>query len=142
MIHSKNHPSLFIAIEGIDFSGKTTLIHRLKEILREDSLITGYFNQIIYTKEPNSSHSEACNQIKTIAVESEQINDLTRALLFFANRSEHISKVVQPARNQGRNLIICDRFYLSTLVYQIKKKTELLHWAQLTQKMICPDPPD
>lgn len=142
MTNSKNPTSLFIAIEGIDFSGKTTLVERLKQILPQDPLISKYFYRIIYTREPNPNCSDACGQIRKIAVENGQINDLTRALLFFANRSEHISKVVQPARDCERSLIICDRFYLSTLVYQIKKNEQLLKWAKLTQKMISPESPN
>lgn len=140
--HLKDPTNLFIAVEGVDFSGKTTLVERLKKILKEDPLINKYFDKIIYTKEPNASCSEACHQIRKIAVENGQINDLTRALLFFANRSEHISNVVKPAKDGGRSLIICDRFYLSTLVYQIKKNSQLLEWAKLTQKMIFPQSPN
>lgn len=139
---NKENKSLFIVIEGADYAGKTTLIKNLKTKIQNNSEINNFFKKIIYTNEPNSEHLEFCNITKELALNRKDISDFTRALIFFANRSEHISKIIEPAINKGNCLVICDRFYLSTLVYQGDEHEQWMNWIRETQKLITTRTPD
>ncbi|WP_216082828.1 dTMP kinase [Candidatus Mycoplasma haematohominis] len=143
MNHSEKTPrSLFVVIEGIDFAGKTTLVKMLEESFRKDEKMKELFHEIIYTKEPGTPKLEFCTSIRNLVLQSKEINNETRALLFFANRSEHVEKLIIPTLNKPRRLIICDRFYLSTRIYQGLGNEKLIKWIQDTHKLVCPIVPD
>lgn len=143
MNHLKeNTKSLFVVIEGVDSAGKTTLISMLEESISKDPLMQGIFDEIVYTKEPGASTLDFCKSIREIAIESPNISNETRALLFLANRSEHMEKLILPTIQKPRRLIICDRFYISTQVWQGFGNAKLIKWIQETHKMIAPIVPD
>lgn len=101
---------MFIVIEGIDGSGKSTQAKRLAEWLESR---TGH--ETIHTYEPGgwpggeSFRENLLNAGKCCA--------LTELLMFLADRSEHVNRVILPAIISGKN-IICERYNASTLAYQ------------------------
>ncbi|WP_027063508.1 dTMP kinase [Mesoplasma seiffertii] len=102
---------MFITIEGMDGSGKTTAIAPIKECL--ESL--GY--KVLLTREPGGHKvSEEIRKV-ILADYSEGMHPWTEALLYIASRKEHIDKVVVPALQQGY-VVISDRFMDSTSAYQ------------------------
>jgi dTMP kinase len=96
---------VLITIEGIDGSGKSTLVSALRESLAD--------LDPVFTREPGSTWvGEAVR--KAIA---EKADPVTEALLFVADHAAHLENVVRPALGEGR-LVISDRYTDSRYAYQ------------------------
>jgi dTMP kinase len=100
-------PGLFVTLEGIDRSGKTTQARLLCEALGE---------RAVAVREPGGTAAgERVRELlkdPSIAVEAR-----TEALLFAAARAELVSEVIRPALEAGK-IVISDRFLDSSLAYQ------------------------
>jgi dTMP kinase len=98
---------VFVTLEGIDRSGKTTQAALLAEALGPETLLL---------REPGGTQmAERIRELlKDPAVELDPRAEL---LLFCAARAELCARVVRPALDGGRNLV-CDRFIDSTVAYQ------------------------
>ncbi|MDC4163209.1 dTMP kinase [Mycoplasma sp. T363T] len=101
---------VFIVIEGVDGSGKSSFIKRMSE---EYSSIDS--QPIIYSREPGGC--EASEPIRELIMNLSNSDPLTEALLFSASRNEHIKKKIIPALNENK-IVICDRFVMSSWIYQ------------------------
>jgi len=101
---------VFIAIEGIDGSGKTTIALKLKESLEEEGF------QVYYTYEPSKGPIGDIIRKHVFNVEVRP-NPYIEALLFAADRIDHLEKEIIPALNRG-NVVICDRYLYSSIAYQ------------------------
>lgn len=101
----------FITIEGIEGSGKSTLIEKLKRNLEAQ----GY--DVVMTREPGGI--EIAEQIRSVILNRENIkmDGMTEALLYAAARRQHLVEKVIPAIVGGK-IVICDRFIDSSLAYQ------------------------
>lgn len=108
VIHS-NRP-LFIVLEGVDGSGKTTQAQLLADWYREHGA------SVVITREPGGS--VLGERLRTLILDP-TLACAPRAelLLFMAARAQHVAEVIAPALRAG-SVVICDRFVLSTLVYQ------------------------
>lgn len=102
----------FISFEGVDGSGKTTIINMLKENIKNIKNYTE--NQIVFTREPGGT--SVGEKIRNILA-NDEMDDKTEALLFAASRAEHVSKKIIPALNENK-IVICDRFIHSSLAFQ------------------------
>ncbi len=103
----------FIAIEGMDGSGKTTLIRRLEEYL---SLMSDY--RYTFTREPGGTPlAEAVRGILLDRKLSSEAAGKTQLLGYFYARSSHIEEI-RGARTKGE-IVVSDRFDGSTFAYQI-----------------------
>jgi len=101
---------VFIVFEGIDGSGKSTHIKALAEELRSQ----GY--GVLQTSEP--SKDRIGNFIRRYAERNDsRLTPETEALLFAADRFEHVKTVIEPALRRGR-IVISDRYLYSSLAYQ------------------------
>ena len=102
---------MFITLEGIEGSGKTTQIAYLAEFLREGG------RDCIVTREPGGT--PIGQKIRSILLdpESKGMAHLTELLLYVADRNEHLKKLIQPALDQEK-IVISDRFSDATVVYQ------------------------
>ena len=98
---------MFISLEGIDGSGKTTQAKLLARALGDEVLLV---------REPGGTETgERIRQIlKDPALE---LDPLAELLLFCAARAELVAQVVGPAREAGRD-VVCDRFSDSSIAYQ------------------------
>jgi dTMP kinase len=98
---------VFISLEGIDGSGKTTQAKLLADALGDD---------VVLVREPGGTGTgERIREIlKDPALE---LDPLAELLLFCAARAELVAEVVGPAREQGQD-VICDRFSDSSIAYQ------------------------
>lgn len=104
--------SLFIVIEGIECSGKTTQLVRIAHALRGRGYIVNE------TREPGGS--DIGEQIRKIVKDSHYqgtIDPLTSLFLFSASRRQFVKEVVLPALKRGE-IVLADRSYLSTIVFQ------------------------
>ncbi|GAB6986042.1 dTMP kinase [Nocardioides pyridinolyticus] len=102
---------VFVCFEGGEGSGKSTQSKRLAAWLEEQ----GY--AAVLTFEPGDT--EVGRQLRTIVLSPEtgEISDRTEALLYAADKSEHVDTVVQPALDRGE-VVITDRYVDSMLAYQ------------------------
>jgi dTMP kinase len=100
-------PGLFVTIEGIDRSGKSTQAQRLAEVLGEDAVLV---------REPGGTPAgeRIRDLLKDPAVE---LDPRTEALLFAAARAELVASVIRPALEAGK-VVISDRYLDSSLAYQ------------------------
>lgn len=102
---------LFITLEGPDGSGKSTVARLLADYLREK----GY--DVLTTREPGGT--KISEDIRNIILDTKNTNMsyVTEALLYAASRAQHVYQKIKPAKEEGK-IIICERFVLSSLVYQ------------------------
>ena len=103
---------IFITFEGVDGSGKSTVLQNITERLKEDG-----FNNFILTREPGGS--KISEQIRKIILDKDnKEEDLkTEALLYAASRRQHLVEIVEKALNESK-LVLSDRYIDSSLVYQ------------------------
>ena len=102
--------ALFLTVEGIEGSGKSTLIGRLADRLRE----TG--RRVTVTREPGATPPGKV--IRDLLLHGEgPLAPETELALFFADRAQNIAEVIRPALRRGE-VVIGDRFTDSTVAYQ------------------------
>ena len=101
----------FISFEGVDGSGKSTQISKLKEYLEE----SGY--DVILSREPGGTRIG--EQIRSVILDpaNREMTAVTEALLYAASRAQHVHDVIAPAVKEGK-IVICDRFVDSSIAYQ------------------------
>lgn len=127
-----NNGGLFIVLEGGEGCGKTTLA---------DKLVNYYENKgfnIIYTREPGGEDN--AEKIRDIAVNG-NCDGMTSLLLFSAARNLNLNNTIRPALEKGY-IVICDRFALSTLVYQTTmgvKEKDIQSINNIVTKSTLPD---
>jgi dTMP kinase len=98
---------VFISLEGIDGSGKTTQAKLLAGALDED---------VVLVREPGGT--ETGERIRQVLKDPEHTLDpLAELLLFCAARAELVAQVIGPGRERGRD-VVCDRFSDSSVAYQ------------------------
>ncbi|MFQ5624842.1 MAG: dTMP kinase [Paracoccaceae bacterium] len=102
---------VFVTLEGIDGSGKSTQASRLADHLRRRGL------DVVRTREPGGS--PGAEEIRRLLVEGDpgRWSPETEILLFTAARRDHVERTIGPALARGAT-VICDRFADSTRVYQ------------------------
>ena len=100
-----------ITLEGVEGSGKSTLIQYLKE------LIESIGKKVIVTREPGGI--EISEQIRSVILDTEntKMDGRTEALLYAAARRQHLVERIIPALKDGY-VVLCDRFIDSSLAYQ------------------------
>lgn len=104
---------LFIALEGPDGSGKSTITKLLGDYLSKKGI------DFIMTREPGGTLIS--EKIRDIILDNKNINMSaeTEALLYAASRGQHVHEKIIPSLEKG-TLVLCDRFVLSSLAYQGK----------------------
>lgn len=102
---------LFVAIEGVDGAGKTTLRRALAEALRTEG------REVVETREPGGA--PGAEEIRALLVGGapERWSPIAELLLFNAARRDHLDKTVEPALARGA-IVLTDRFVDSTRAYQ------------------------
>lgn len=104
-----NEKGLFVVLEGIDGSGKTTTLQRVAEEL------TNRGHDVVSTFEPGDS--KLGSELRRLIMDNSNLTTEAELFLFLADRAEHVGKVIKPALNRGA-IVLCDRYIMSTLVYQ------------------------
>ncbi len=101
---------MFISFEGIDGCGKSTQVKILNEYFISKNIKT------LLIREPGGTLlSEKIREI--LLSKSFEITDISELMLFSAARNNLVATVIEPAINNGI-VVICDRFYDSTVAYQ------------------------
>lgn len=121
----------FIAIEGVDFAGKSTLVPALTEWLK------GCVDNVVSTREPGGTpFSEAIRAIVKDQV-SKPVNHTALALLVNAARHDHVATVIIPAL-ANQSVVVTDRYVCSTYMYQ-HSAAELDTVCQIGTAGLVPD---
>jgi dTMP kinase len=101
---------VFITLEGIDGSGKSSQIRLLAEALRARG------REVVATREPGGT--PLGRQLRSVFLETEEeVEPLAELLLFAADRAQHVKHLIEPALAAGK-IVISDRYADSTEVYQ------------------------
>jgi dTMP kinase len=101
---------LFISLDGLDGSGKSTQCRLLGEWLRGRGL------SVSTCADPGGT--AVGDRIRTLLLDRSQRMTLTcEAFLFMASRAQLTREVIRPALDTGR-AVVCDRFLLANVVYQ------------------------
>jgi len=102
---------MFITLEGIEGSGKTTHVKYIIEFLQKQ----GY--ECVATREPGGTRIGKKIRAILLDPESSDMDPLVELLLYFADRAQHVRHFILPSLAAGK-IVLCDRFYDATLVYQ------------------------
>lgn len=113
---SRGSKGPFVALEGLDGAGTTTQLECLAVALKERG------RAVLTTREPSDGPvgmllRQALTGRLTLARSHAPLAEDTLALLFAADRTDHLISRVLPALEQGQ-LVLCDRYVLSSLAYQ------------------------
>lgn len=105
--------SFFCVIEGMDGAGKSSIARYLYDALRP-----AHGAGVTLTNEPHD-HSAAGQHIRDVLAKRKTVSPLSLAYAFAHNRVDHLHKVVYPhLAASGKRIALCDRYVLSSLVYQ------------------------
>jgi dTMP kinase len=122
---------VFVCVEGLDGCGKTTQTKLLVRNLRRKGVVA------VYTAEP--SRTKIGEFIKKHCLHSEKRgSSIVEALLFAADRYEHLQNEVVPALKE-RKVVVSDRYVYSSLAYQGATGLDLTWIEQVNKHAIRPD---
>lgn len=102
---------VFISFEGVDGAGKTTQVERLAQFWQERG------REVVVTREPGGTSLGKRIRELLLADPNETITPRAEALLFAADRAQHVEQIIRPALERGA-IVITDRYLDSSLAYQ------------------------
>jgi dTMP kinase len=128
--------SLFITFEGVEGSGKTTQIKRLKRYLTQKGI------PCKVTREPGGCPiGERVRKI-LLNPSHQEMSPMSELLLYEASRAQHVREVIKPLLKK-RGVILCDRFSDASIAYQGYGRKVDLKWVErlnhLSSQGIKPD---
>lgn len=121
---------MFVTFEGIEGSGKSTQARWLTRWLTAEG------HSCLLTREPGGT--PIGHQIRSILLNSanRKMQPVAELLLYTADRVQHIQEVIQPARLAGQ-MVVCDRFYDATVVYQGVARGVALEQVETLHHLMC-----
>nr|WP_206203498.1 dTMP kinase [Thermococcus sp. M36] len=128
----------FVVIEGIDGAGKSTQAKLLAEWFEKK----GY--EVVLTKEPtDTAFGKLIRKLVLTGgregiIDGARISHEAEALLFAADRAEHVAKLIKPSLEAGK-VVISDRYFYSSLAYQWARGLDLEWLIDLNRFAIRPD---
>ncbi len=117
---------MLIALEGIDGTGKSTLIRELGQKIK-----------FLHTKEPGSLLVPSNHVLRELVLKDQGLSAFQRELLFAVDASSHAFEITNQCRHH--KVIISDRGYWSHLAYLLGSfRTQLMDWEEysLCKKII------
>jgi dTMP kinase len=117
---------LFIVFDGIDGSGKSTIMVKMNEYLK------GLGYDVVTTHQPSSSRYGL--EIKEVVRKKKDISKEELLKLFKLDLQDNVAHEILPAVDKKR-IVLCDRYYHSTLAYQL----EIEEWPKFLESVIKPD---
>ena len=102
---------MFLTFEGIEGSGKSTILARMAERLGKQGL------PVRMTREPGGTAFGRELRRLLLDIRSADFSDQAELLLFLSDRAQHLQEVIMPTLSEG-TILLCDRYADSTLAYQ------------------------
>lgn len=100
----------FLCLEGLDGTGKSTQIRLLTQWLDDHGF------PYVQCRDPG--HTTVGEQLRNILLDPQTCVCMTcEMLLYMAARAQMVHEVIRPALEAGK-VVVCDRFLMSTIVYQ------------------------
>ena len=122
-------PGVLVAVEGGEGAGKTTQSRALAVWLRDQ----GY--DVVTTQEPGATRVGMRLRAILLDLSHKGLSSRAEALMYAADRAEHIDAVIRPALERGA-IVVTDRFVDSSLAYQgagrilpVEEVARLNRWA-------------
>lgn len=122
---------VFICVEGIDGSGKTTQAHILVEALKKEGF------EAVYTTEPSNGVFGKMLR-KHILEGSRRVPVVVEAVLFAVDRFDHIESEVKPLLKRGK-IVVSDRYVYSSIAYQGASSLSKKWLKEINNRAIKPD---
>jgi len=122
---------VFICVEGIDGSGKTTQAHILVEALKK----AGF--EAVYTTEPSNGVFGKMLR-KHILEGNRRVPVVVEAVLFAVDRFDHIESEVKPLLKRGK-IVVSDRYVYSSIAYQGASSLSKKWLKEINNRAIKPD---
>jgi dTMP kinase len=121
----------FVVVEGIDGTGKSTLVRELAEALRARG------RTVVTSAEP--TRGPFGMKLRALASEGrEHVTPEQESELFMSDRREHLETLIRPALARGETVIL-DRYYYSTLAYQGARGVDR-NWILERHAQFAPEP--
>ena len=128
--------SLFITFEGVEGSGKTTQIRRLKRYLTQKGI------PCKVTREPGGCPIGERIRKVLLNPDHREMTPLSELFLYEASRTQHVKEVIEPLLKRG-TVVLCDRFTDASIAYQGYGRKVDLSWVvrlnRLSSEGIKPD---
>jgi dTMP kinase len=123
---------MFITLEGIEGSGKSTQLENIVAFLKT----RGY--ECVTSREPGGTPVGA--QIRKVLLDpcNAGLDATAELLLYNADRVQHIRSVIQPHLAAGR-VVVCDRFFDATMVYQGYARGLDKAMIRALHRLVCDD---
>jgi dTMP kinase len=121
---------LFITLEGIDGTGKSTQLRRLVRYLKQKGL------PVRVTREPGGT--KLGERIRRILLDSNttQLSSLAELALMYAARAQHLQEVIRPALAKGQ-IVVSDRYNDASLAYQGYGRKLGIGTVRAFDRLIC-----
>lgn len=130
--------NFFIAFDGIDGCGKSTQLSRLHDYLfKKDKRV-----RILSTREP--TYGKYGKKIREMLKKhKDPYSDSDKLLeLYVKDREDHVENLIKPFLNNkddNISIVLCDRYYYSTIVYQHAQGAELKKVIDMNKNFLKPD---
>jgi dTMP kinase len=123
---------VFITFEGGEGAGKSSQIKLLEDKLNKLDYET------VLTREPGGTAGAEAIRHVILSGSAEKLGTDVEAMLFSAARSDHVEKVIRPALMLNK-IVLCDRFYDSTRVYQGATGSVDMEFLYSLERIACDD---
>jgi dTMP kinase len=123
---------VFITLEGIEGSGKTSQMGRLLRFLEDKGF------ECVSTRQPGGTLIG--ENIRSILLDpsNSSLEPMAELLLYMADRAQHILELIKPSLQAGKT-VICDRYFDATLVYQGFARELSVELIQQLHKLLFDD---
>lgn len=120
--------SFFITFEGVEGSGKTTQIHRLKKYLTQKGI------PCRITREPGGTPIGEKIRKVLLNPKFQEMVPLAELFLYEASRAQHVHEVILPLLKKG-GVVISDRFMDASIAYQGYGRKVDLKWVERLNRL-------
>lgn len=121
MIHMKR--GLFVTFEGIEGCGKSTQVQLASTLLDKQNI------PHLVTREPGGTIIGTEIRKILLSEKTVELQPVAEALLYLADRFQHIVEVIRPALDSGK-IVLADRYHDSTVAYQGYGRGIPIQWIE------------
>ncbi|MBE6471225.1 MAG: dTMP kinase [Coriobacteriaceae bacterium] len=123
-------PGIFITFEGGDGAGKTTHLNFLANALRQQGC------EVVCLREPGGTSIGEDLRAVVLDENNSAMADETELLIYEAARAQLVREVIIPALQQDK-VVLCDRFYDSTIAYQAYGRGLPIQAVKMANNFAC-----